>query len=319
MIVRSSDGASIFFECFRARNARGALLVIHGLGEHCGRYDEVVEEARRLRLDVHLIDLRGHGRSSGTRGHFTSFEEIHQDIDAWLKHLVEAGELKASLPCFLLGHSFGGLVALTFAARYVPGPLYPHFTGLILSSPLMGVKWNPARALEAQIARRTPKFLQSLQIPTGIKFTDLTHDKAEVARCQADPLMHQWITPGGFNAMERAMASLPKLVAQLNLPMLFLVSGQDKIVNPLSTLGFAKKCSVAHPGKVEVRVFHNFYHEPFHELKKDRAFLELKKWILRCLPRNTTPISSSSSKSSVSAATGKAISRSPRARRAPST
>lgn len=319
MIVRSSDGASIFFESSRVPNARGALLVIHGLGEHSGRYAELVKEARGLRLDVHLIDLRGHGRSSGTRGHFQSLEEIHQDIDAWMKHLVEAGDLKASLPCFLLGHSFGALVALTFAARYVPGPLYPHFSGLILSSPLMGVKWNPARALEAQLARRTPKFLQSLQIPTGIKFADLTHDEAEVARCQTDPLMHQWITPAGFLAMERGMNSLPKLVAQLNLPMLFLVSGQDKVVNPLATLGFAKKCSVAHPGKVEVRVFHNFYHEPFNELKKDRAFLELKKWILRCLPRNTIPSKKNSSKSSASEATAKATSRSLRAKRAPST
>jgi alpha-beta hydrolase superfamily lysophospholipase len=232
---------------------------------------------------------------------------------------VEAGELKASLPCYLLGHSLGGLVALTFAARYVPGPTYPSLSGLILSSPLVGVKWNPARALEAQVARRTPKFLQTIHIPTGIKFEDLTHDAEEIARCRLDPLMHQWITPGGFKSMERGMASLPKLVAQLNLPMLFLVSGQDHVVNPQATLSFAKKCSVASPGKVEVRVFHNFYHEPFHELKKERAFLELKKWILRCLPRNTIPSSLSSSKSSAKKATAKGISRSPRAKKVPST
>lgn len=308
MIVRAEDATSIYFDCFRVKDPRGSLLIIHGLGEHGGRYGLVIEEARKLKLDVHLIDLRGHGRSSGTRGHFRSLEELHSDIDAWMKHLVEAGDLKGNLPCFLLGHSFGGLVALTFAARYVPGPLYPKLSGLCLSAPAVGLKWNPLRSLEAQVARRLPKFLQSIQVPTGLPYDNLTHDPHEIELYENDPLVHQWVTPAAFLAMERGMASLPKLVPQLNIPMLFLAGGKDRVVSTEATIDFARKCSVAHPGKVEVRIFPNFFHEPFHETKRDRAFLEFKRWILQCLPRKHTSSKKSSSKSSGSAATGKGIS-----------
>jgi alpha-beta hydrolase superfamily lysophospholipase len=321
MIVRSEDGTLIYCECHRAPKARGALLVVHGLGEHSARYQELVRVALEQKLDVHLFDLRGHGRSTGTRGHF-SLEGIHADMDAWIKHLVEAGELRKELPCFLLGHSLGGLVALTFMGHYQPGPLYPPIDGLVLSSPAIGLAKSALRLVEGQVARRIPKFLQSIQVPNGIPFEALTHDTNEIARLSEDALMHRWITPAAFLSMEKGMASLPKLIPQLDMPLLFLLGGKDPVVSAAAAESFAKKCAVAHPGKVEVKVFHNFLHEPFHELKRDRAFLEFKKWILRWLPKSpsrTTPFTPSSSKSSAKKATAKATSRSPRAKKAAST
>lgn len=304
MIVRSQDGTLIYGESHRVRAPKGALLVVHGLGEHCGRYAELVEHAKRLRLDVHLLDLRGHGRSQGTRGHFASIDELHQDMDAWLQHLVDGGHLKAELPCYLLGHSLGGLVAITFAARYVRKPLYPELAGVVLSAPACGLRWNPLRSLEGQLARRLPRFLQSVQVPTGLPYDCLTHDADEQRRFEEDPLVHRWITPAAFLATERGMASLSKLLPELGLPCFFLLSGRDRVVNTAASLAFAKKLSIAHPGSVEVRVFHTFFHEPFHETKRDRAFMELKKWVLK-----QRRLKADSSESSVSGATAKAISR----------
>ena len=303
MIVRSEDSTLIFCESFRAPRARGALLVIHGIGEHSGRYSELVDQALELRLDVHVMDLRGHGRSQGIRGHFTSLDQLHQDMDAWISHLVDFRSLSADKPCFLFGHSLGGLIALTYLPKYVQRPLYPEISGLCLSAPALGLRWNPLRTLEAQLARQLPKFLQSIHVPTGLSAEQLTHDKEEVRQYKEDPLVHGWITPAAFLAMEKGMASIHRIIAQIDLPVLFMLGGKDRVVNTEAAENFAGKLAVAHPGRVEVRIFHTFFHEPLHETKRERAYLELKKWILKCL----TPSKKSSSKSSKRKATGKAI------------
>jgi len=304
MIVQSTDGTLIFGESFRAPRARGALLVVHGLGEHSGRYDELVEHALALRLDVHVMDLRGHGRSKGTRGHFTSLSEHHADLDAWINHLVTTGELTDKIPAVLLGHSLGGLIALTYAAKYVAQPPGPPISGLILSNPALGLRWSPKLLLESHLARKVPGFLSSIQVPNGIDPQSLTHDKAEIDRYLEDPLVHRWITPAAFNAIEKAIAGLPKLYVHLGMPTLFLLSGKDQVLDMSAAQTFADKLAVAHPGKVEVKLFHSFFHEPFHELKKERAFLELKKWMLQCIiPK--CPAKPVSLKSSVNGATGK--------------
>lgn len=309
MVVRSSDGTLIFCESFFATRARGALLIVHGLGEHSGRYSEVIDQAMSLHFDVHVMDLRGHGRSQGTRGHFRSIEELHADLDAWITHLVSSKVLSDRLPCLLLGHSLGGLVALTFAAAYVPKPLAPAIDGLILSNPLLGVRFTPRRQLEAQLAARVPAFLDSIQMPNGIDPEDLSHDKGEVERYLDDPLVHQWLSPAGYNAILKAIAGLGKLYPAVSMPTLFMLSGKDKVVDTDSAESFAKKLSVGHPGKVEVKIFHSFFHEPFHELRRKQAFLELKKWILKCTNNpQRRPAKRTSLKSSARGATGKGTS-----------
>lgn len=305
MILRGSDGTLLFCESLTVPRARGSLLVVHGLGEYGGRYHELAAEAHSLKLNVHLLDLRGHGRSQGTRGHFSSMEEHHRDLDAWIGHLVESGELSVRQPCFLLGHSMGGLIALTYVAQYSSGPMRPELSGLVLSAPALGVPQNPLRLVETSIARHVPPFLRSIQVPSGIKAEFISHDKEEVRLYEQDPLVHGWITPAAYLAIEGAIAGANSLVPQLDIPVLFLINGQDKVVNSAAAQKFARKLSVAHPGQVELKLFQRFFHEAFHETGKERAFLELKKWILkRLLP----PSKRNSSRSSVSGATGKATS-----------
>ncbi len=310
MIVKSRDGTLIFGESFRSPKARGAILVVHGLGEHGGRYDELVEHMLKLRFDVFVMDLRGHGRSTGVRGHFSDISEHHEDLDAWIAHLVATGELSNNMPCVLLGHSLGGLIALTYAAQYVPSPLSPKIDGLVLSCPLLGLRLNPLKLLEAQVARKVPAFLGSLQVPNGVSANDLSHDKEEVERYLRDPLVHKWITPAAFLAIERALAGLHKLPAQLGMRALFLLSGKDRVVDTKASKFFAEKLGIAHSGQVEVKLFHSFFHEPFHELRRERAFLELKKWILQCILKShfQSPAKKGSSRSSGKRATVKGTS-----------
>ncbi len=307
MIFRSDDGTLIFCESHRVAKPRGSILFVHGMGEHCGRYAGLVKVANKLGLDAHLLDLRGHGRSQGTRGHFTDMAEHHRDLDCWLDHLVAKKELNGSLPCFLFGHSLGGLITATYAAQYSTKPLYPEISGLVFSAPAFGLRPNILQMVEGELAKRLPPFLRNLQVPTGIRAEDLSHDKEEVRKYRNDPLVHGWITPAAYLAIEKAIRSLPKLMPKLAKPALFLLSGKDKVVHFPASEAYAKKLAVAHPGNVEVKVFHSFFHEPFHEAKRERAYLELKKWVLLCLsPRKATSSKKSSSKSSGRGATARA-------------
>lgn len=308
MIFRSEDSTLLFCESFRAKKpARGSVMIVHGMGEYAARYTEVADLFHSLGLDVHVMDLRGHGRSQGVRGHFESMSQIHGDIDAWIEHLKGEESFSRDKPCFLLGHSLGGLIATTYLAQYKVQAMGPQFEGLILSSPALGLSLNPIKVLEGKLAKHLPPFLRAIHVPNGISASDLTHDKEEIERYESDPLVHGWITPAAFLAIEDAISSLSKTFVHLDYKTLFLISGKDKVVDPRAAQKFAKKLSVAHPGQVEVKVFQSFFHESFHEAKRERAFLEVKKWVLQCLPKKSS--AKNSLKSSANEAIAKAISR----------
>ena len=307
MIFRSNDGTLVFCDSFQVESPRASILVVHGIGEHSGRYQELVKICNKAKLDVHVFDLRGHGRSQGLRGHFNSMDEHYADMDGWIEFLVSQKKIYSDLPLLLLGHSLGGLIATGYAAQYIQKPLYPSLRGLVLSAPALGLKHSLFKKVESQLAKHVPGFFKKFQVPTGLDATWLTHDKDEIEKYRNDPLVHGWITPAAFIAMEAAMSELPQYIAQLNMNTLFLLGGKDRIVSVDAALKFSEKLKVAHPGRTEVRVFHSFFHEPFHEAKRERAFLELKKWTLKCLTSNKANSKKNLSRSSARGATAKAI------------
>lgn len=283
MIFESNDNCLLYCESHTVKKPKASMLVVHGVGEHCGRYSEFTEYLNRMHVDVHLLDLRGHGRSDGVRGHVDDFSYYYGDLEAWLGHLEKSGGLNTEMPCFLFGHSLGGLIATGFLAQYKRGPLSVDIKGLILSNPAFGIYMNPLRVLEKQIAKKLPVFLRGIQVPSGIDPALLSHDETVVEAYKNDPLVHTWVTPGLFASMLRAMKGLPKTLASIRVPVLFLLSGKDKIVNVEAAERYAQRLEAAHAGNVTVRHFHGFFHEIFNEVKRERAYLELKKWILTCL------------------------------------
>jgi len=281
MIFKSYDGTVLYCHSRRLKKAKASLLVVHGLGEHSGRYESFIKRVHKMGMDVHLLDLRGHGRSTGIRGHVDSFEQYYNDLEYWIKHLEGSGVLRMELPCFLLGHSLGGLISLGFIAqrKEITGV---KFSGLILSAPALGIAslWAP---LQYQFSQKIPRLFKSIHISNGINPSQLTHDKTVVKDYIDDPLVHSWVTPGFFQGFMDSVKSLPKLIKHIKIPTLFLLAGNDSIVSTEAAEIFAKKLSAAYPGQITIKIFHKFYHEIFNETKKDRADLILKKWINTCL------------------------------------
>ena len=195
-LLSSRDGTRLHLRVHECAAPRAALLIVHGLGEHAARYDEFAAFlATSHAVSTFAVDLRGHGRSAGQRGHTARLAHFLDDVAAAHDHV--AGALPA-VPVFLLGQSMGGLVVLRYLQERRPP------AAAIICSPWLGTAlpvplWKRALApLAGVLAPRLP-------FASGIQAEHLSHDVALVQRYRDDPLVHGRITPGAFRQVRRSI------------------------------------------------------------------------------------------------------------------
>lgn len=244
----------------------GTLLLVHGLGEHCGRYQHVAEVLCGLGLRVRAYDHRGHGHSGGPR-------MVVPHADAYVDDLAEIhdGAMRHwnALP-IVLGHSMGGLVAARFAtARVRP------IRALVLSSPALALFLSP-RMLTFQ--RVLMALAPRLRVPTQLDASGLSHDPEVVRAYRTDPLVQATISAGVLETFVRGMAQAQADAARLEVPTLMLVAGADRIVDPAGSRTFHDN---APDGLCRMEWFADGYHELFNETEPRRgeAFAALADWL----------------------------------------
>lgn len=231
---------------------RGMVLIVHGLGEHAGRYQHVAQRLKGWGFAVRSYDQCGHGESSGARGGLPSDTRLLDD----LTDLIDStrARLPAGTPLILLGHSMGGLVA----ARFVSLGLRA-VDALVLSSPALDTGMNPLQKLLVAVL---PRIAPNLRVGNGLNADFLSHDPAVVRAYRADPLVHDRISArlARFFANEgpATIAAAPKW----NLPTLLLYAGDDRLVNPQGSRRFA---AAAPADVVRAVCFEALYHEIFNE------------------------------------------------------
>ena len=246
--------------------ARGMVMIVHGLGEHAGRYDAVARRLNEWGFAVRGYDQYGHGESGGPRGGLPSDTRLLDD----LADLVDSTRARtaAPMPLILLGHSMGGLVA----ARSVALAMRP-VDGLVLSSPALDPGLTVWQKLMLAVL---PRIAPNLRVGNGLDPALISHDPAVVAAYRADKSVHDRIS----GRLARFIATGgPATVAQAanwRVPTLLMYAGADQLVNPAGSQAFA---AAAPKPVVSSRCFAKLYHEIFNERKREPVFAELKKWL----------------------------------------
>ncbi|MFF8731296.1 alpha/beta hydrolase [Streptomyces sp. NPDC015171] len=240
------------------------VLLVHGYGEHAGRYDELAARLTGAGAAVYGPDHMGHGRSAGERVLIEDFEDVVTDVHA-VADLARSA--RPGLPLVMVGHSMGGLIAARYAQRYGAG-----LSALVLSGPVIGTWYLPERLLALDEIPDTP-----------LSPSALSRDPAVGAAYAADPLVwHGPMKRPTLEAFARTLDTVARSGAVGRLPLLWLHGGDDRVVPPAGSRIGVERLS---GGPLTERIFPGARHEVFHETDRARAHSETIRFLDRVVPR----------------------------------
>ena len=251
--------------------SRGTVLLVHGLGEHSGRYGHVARALSAAGWQVAAYDQRGHGMSGGARGSLSRPDDLLCDLAAILDVVRADNPSRAGgrhLPLLLLGHSMGGLVAAQLVARAMR-PV----DGLILSSPALDAGLSLFKRVQLAIGHT---FLPDLAQSNQLDATQISHDPAVVRAYQNDPLVHNRVTARLARAIVDGGAEVLERASGWRVPTLLMWAGTDRLVAPSGSAAFA---TAAPSTQVRAHCFGDLYHEIFNELDARPVFTALERWL----------------------------------------
>jgi alpha-beta hydrolase superfamily lysophospholipase len=271
--MTTQDGLALHLRRWPAgADARGTVLIVHGLGEHIGRYEHVAAALNAAGWHVAGHDQRGHGRSEGPRGTIPHPMALLGDLAMVTDHVRGPGK------CVLLGHSLGGLVAARFVAENLlaqPSRFARDFDALVLCSPALDIELSGFnRFLVAVLGRIAP----NLRLGNGMKPQWICRDPAVVQAYASDKLVHDRVTPRLVRFMVDNGVLVRSLAPRWRLPTLLLWAGQDLCVRPEGSAAFATAAPAA---AVKPRCYRKLYHEILNEPEQRDVLADVTQWLRR--------------------------------------
>lgn len=269
----AADGTPLFCRDWILPDATGAVQMVHGLGEHGGRYAELARLFNAAGLSVRICDHRGHGNSGGRQGSVARPDDLLQD----LKLTFDDFTRRTQCVPILFGHSMGGLVA----ARFATGRFSP-VRALALSSPALALDMKGWQKLLLAVSSRVAP---GYALPTALQDKRLTHDQAQILAYRRDPLNHSKIAPRLLNFMLDAMQQVARDAGRFERPVLLQVAGNDAFVAPRGSRAFFDALP---EGRKTMHWYDAAYHEIFNEEAgiRDQARRDLRQWLAQ-LPAET--------------------------------
>lgn len=295
-------GINLFYQSWLPDgNLKAAGIIVHGGGDHSGRFGNVVNQLVPEQFAVYAFDWRGHGRSPGVRGHVNGWHELRDDLGIFIR-LVN--ELHPDIPMFLFGHSMGGVIVLDYCLKELVGEGkkgnmvdrenkgnkgnvdvgvvgekenvhdYVNISGMVCTSPAIGelgispILW--------QIAKMLNKVWPSLSMSTGLNISMLTHDQDFVDYTKNDPLYHRKATPRFGMEVEKTVNFIHQNAAEFSLPMLLIHGTADEIV---SIEGSRKFVSNSKNPRLQYKEYDGGYHELFNDTMKGQVMEDIVGWL----------------------------------------
>ncbi|MCA9934613.1 MAG: lysophospholipase [Ardenticatenaceae bacterium] len=248
---------------------RAVIILIHGLGEHSSRYQNVVDALVPQGYAIYSFDHRGHGRSPDRQcAHVNDWSEYRSDMRAFVQ-LVQQRE--PGLPLFIYGHSMGGLITLEYVLHHPEG-----LAGVIASAP--AVSEVEASPLLLAIGRLMARLKPDFSLDSGLDVTGISRDTAVVEAYQKDPLVHGKVSARWSTAFTGAIAWTQAHAADFQPPLLILHGEADRLVAPAGSQTFFE--NVRQPDKQRI-VYPGGYHEPHNDIQKEQVLADVSEWLAK--------------------------------------
>ena len=266
--IDSVDGAKLAYRAWPVSGAKITFAVVHGLGEHAGRYERFANGMAKHGFGTEALDLRGHGNSPGQRGHVDSWSQWIGDVSAFVKH-VSASAGGEVVP---LGHSFGGAALLsTVLAGKLPG-----IKRFIVSSPALRVK-VAVPAWKIKVGTATSKILPTLALDNEVDPKLLSRIPDVVEAYRNDPLVHAKISSRMYTEWLAATRDILSRAGEIKVPFLILAGTEDGLIDPEGS----KELHERVPSMSELRLLEGRYHEPFNDRDNEEVFTLIASWLAK--------------------------------------
>jgi alpha-beta hydrolase superfamily lysophospholipase len=270
--IESSSELILYVSVWKPEtNIKAIVVLVHGLGEHCQRYAPYIEYFTKQGIAFTAFDLMGHGRSEGTKGTITEYQNLVDDVDICV---MKSKNLFPAIPHFVYGHSMGGNIVINYLIEY-----NPQLEGAIVTSPWLKLTYEPP-AISRMAANFLSKILPDITIPNGLKIEHISHLADEVKKYQTDPFNHNRISFLLYSSVVQYGRLAIKKAHLVKLPVLLMHGLDDQITSPVAS----KKMAQNNPALIEWKEWPNQYHELHNEIIRDKLADIVINWISKHLP-----------------------------------
>jgi alpha-beta hydrolase superfamily lysophospholipase len=265
-VIASADGTRLAYRAWPQADAKVTFAVVHGLGEHSGRYAAFAHSMATRGLGTYAVDLRGHGRSQGQRGHVDSWSQWIDDIAAFVRQ-VESLTGQEVVP---LGHSFGGTAVLS---AVLDGKL-AGTKRFIVSSPAIKTKVVVPQ-WKINLGESASRLMPRLALSNQVDASTLSRIPEVVTAYRTDRLVHSKISSRLFTEWQNATRDVSERAAQITIPFLILAGAEDRLIDPVSSVELHRRAAKAS----ELHLLEGRYHEPFNDLGREEVFDIIEAWL----------------------------------------
>jgi acylglycerol lipase len=264
--IKSADGTEIFYRAWPKAGAVASFAVVHGLGDHGRRYERFALGMSRHGFATFAVDLRGHGKSAGPRGHVDSWTRWTEDVAAFVAQVesVAGGEV---IP---VGHSFGGAALLST----VLADKLPSTRRFIVSSPALRLK-VPVPAWKLALGKATSKVVPRLTLDNEVDPKMLSRLPEVVEAYRTDPLVHNKISSRMYAEWGAACRRIFEHASEIRVPFLILAGTDDRLIDPQGSSELHRQTARVS----ELKLLEGRYHEPFNDLDNEEVFAMIAAWL----------------------------------------